>query len=407
MEYVDGENMLQRVKRKGPLPIDEVIHCVLHAARGLEYAHGKNIIHRDIKPSNLLRDKRNGRIKVLDMGLARVDDGEEDDEDAIRLTIPGQMLGTARFMAPEQIEDARKSDIPSDVYSLACTMYYLLRGKAPYSGETIAHTLMAHVNAPIPNLCKKRKDVPAWLGEVFTKMMAKSPDDRYQTMGDLVTEIQNNLGADMHSGHVLVEDEPQSEDDFSKVLREKDDDEGSSLAELYTDKPESDSEPASEEFAAAPPEEAAANATPESPEPVDFDNEEIPDFEEPKPRFTFTSRGTNEEEVDLANADLEDESEQVDGEIVMAQTADFQIVDEADAPQIQKFSEDVAGAQEFQISEKEIEAERNIGVRDYVSEKLTERRRREQVANRRWQIAGVAVGGLIAIGVAVYLIWLR
>jgi serine/threonine protein kinase len=420
MEYVDGENMLERVKRKGPLPIDEVIHCVLHAARGLEYAHGKNIIHRDIKPSNLLRDKRNGRIKVLDMGLARVDDGEEEDEDAIRLTIPGQMLGTARFMAPEQIEDARKSDIPSDVYSLACTMYYLLRGKAPYSGETIAHTLMAHVSAPVPNLCKKRKDVPAWLGEIFTKMMAKSPDDRYQTMGDLVIAVQDNLGADMHSGgqHVLVEDEPQSSDEFSKILKGEQNDEGSSLAELYTESPKHESEPESEKFAEATP--ALVNETADSPNDADEVNladEEIPDFEEPKPRFTFTSRATDDEEVDLNNVDLEeDEPEQVentgesetdgpdapDGEVLMAQTADFQIADEEDSPQVQRFSDEVAGAQEFQFSADELEAERNIGVRDYVSEKLTDRKLREQRANRRLQIGSLAVVGIIAIAVAVY-----
>ncbi|MFP6763158.1 MAG: serine/threonine-protein kinase, partial [Planctomycetaceae bacterium] len=193
MEFVDGENMLARVKRKGPLSIDEVINCILQAARGLDYAHQQGIIHRDIKPSNLLRARSTGRVKVVDLGLARVEEPDEDAEDQIRLTMAGQMLGTARFMAPEQVEDARKADVRSDVYSLACTMYYLLRGKAPYSGETVAHTLMAHVSAAIPDLCRKRPDVPEWIGAVFNRMMAKKPQDRYQSMAELVADIQRHL----------------------------------------------------------------------------------------------------------------------------------------------------------------------------------------------------------------------
>lgn len=228
MEFVDGENMLDRVKRKGQLSVDETVSCVLQAARGLDYAHQKGIVHRDIKPSNFMRDRK-GRVKILDMGLARVEDEEEED-DSMRLTIPGQMLGTARFMAPEQIEDARKSDVRSDVYSLGCTMYFLLRGKAPYSGETVAHTLMAHVSAPIPELCKKRSDVPDWLGDIFKKMLAKKPADRFQSMGDLVEVIQKHLGEE------LIRHEPDHDDDhvdqeYAKVV----DDEGASLEELFSE----------------------------------------------------------------------------------------------------------------------------------------------------------------------------
>ena len=407
MEYVDGENMLERVKRKGPLPIDEVLHCVLHAARGLEYAHGKGIIHRDIKPSNLLRDKRNGRVKVLDMGLARVDDGEEEDEDAIRLTIPGQMLGTARFMAPEQIEDARKSDIRSDVYSLACTMYYLLRGKAPFSGETVAHTLMAHVSAPVPDLCKKRKDVPTWLGSVFNKMMAKKPRDRYQTMGDLVTDIQNYLGADMHAAprqHVLLDEDPNVEDEFSKIISGRYDEEGSSLAELYDEDGESHSEPRREEFAAA--EDARVTSAPANNSSMaDVHDDDIPDFDGPKPRFSFTRRSNDTESVDLDNADLEDDEPEggaaEHGEPLMAQTGDFE-VDEDDAPHVQKFGVEVAAAQVLKFSANEIAAERNSGVRDYVSEKLSQHREMEKRAARRFQIAGITLGGIIAIVTLAY-----
>lgn len=236
MEFVDGENMLDRVKRKGPLSVDEAISVTVQAAKGLDYAHGKGIVHRDIKPSNLLRDRRSGRVKILDLGLARV---EEDDPDAVRLTMPGQMLGTARFMAPEQIEDARIADVRSDLYSLGCTLYFLLRGKAPYSGETIAHTLMAHVTSPIPNLCSKRPDCPGWLGEAFKKMLAKKPADRFATMADFVAlverELSNDLSADtshVASNHVL-DDDMDDNDEFSKLINGRN--EGDSLEQLYSD----------------------------------------------------------------------------------------------------------------------------------------------------------------------------
>ena len=232
MEFVEGENMLERVKRKGPLSVDECISCVLQAARGLDYAHQKGIVHRDIKPSNLLRDRRSQRIKILDMGLARVEEPDEDDE--MRLTMPGQMLGTARFMAPEQIEDARKADVRSDIYSLGCTLHFIMRAKAPYSGETVAHTLMAHVSAPIPDLGRKRDDVPDWLGDVFQKMLAKNPRDRYQTMAELVQVIQYYLGEELtrHDSHVLEEDDVDN-DEYSKLLAQRD--VSASLEYLYLD----------------------------------------------------------------------------------------------------------------------------------------------------------------------------
>lgn len=246
MEFVDGENLLNRVKRKGQLSVDECVSCVLQAARGLDYAHQKGIIHRDIKPSNFMRDRK-GRVKILDMGLARVDEGEDED-DAMRLTVAGQMLGTARFMAPEQIEDARKSDVRSDIYSLGCTMYFLLRGKAPYSGETVAHTLMAHVSAPIPDLCKKRSDVPDWLGAVFQKMLAKKASERFQTMGELVIEIQHHLGEDL-SRHEPEQD--AHDEDYAREIGGSGDDEGASLEELFSED-EPGQQPVGEEFAEAP-----------------------------------------------------------------------------------------------------------------------------------------------------------
>ncbi len=134
MEYVDGTDLSVRVKKDGALPLKEAVDCVLQAARGLEFAHSKGVVHRDIKPANLLQDKA-GVVKVLDMGLARI--GEFDESASAGLTSTGTIMGTAEFMAPEQALDTRTAGAPADIYSLGCTLYYLLTGKAPFTGDTV------------------------------------------------------------------------------------------------------------------------------------------------------------------------------------------------------------------------------------------------------------------------------
>ena len=184
------------------------------------------------------------------MGLARVEDPDEDDE--VRLTMAGQMLGTARFMAPEQIEDARKADVRSDIYSLGCTLHFMLRAKAPYSGETVAHTLMAHVSAPVPDLCAKRQDVPRWLGDVFQKMLAKNARHRYQTMAELIQVVQRHLGEELtkHDDHVLDDEAEAENDEYSKLLSQRD--VGASLEYLYIDPDEAQSDGKEDDFEPPP-----------------------------------------------------------------------------------------------------------------------------------------------------------
>lgn len=394
MEFVDGENMLERVKRKGPLSVDECVSCVLQAARGLAYAHDKGIIHRDIKPSNLLRDRHDARVKVLDMGLARVEEAE-DDEDAMRLTMPGQMLGTARFMSPEQVEDARKADIRSDVYSLGCTLYFLLRAKAPYSGETVAHTLMAHVSAPIPNLCKKRKDVPEWLGEVFAKMLEKKPRDRFQTMGELVVKIQQHLGEDLSrrdDAHVLLDEEPADDDEFSKIIGVRDD-EGSSLDELYSeseDRPSEEFEPAEPDIPDNADELLAGDVAPEADEG---------DVSERPRGFTERSRSSAEQDVDLAAFD---ETEHVDDDgIPTGESSRSEPIDE-------EKPSDISSVQEFRLGDSQMPdpdevaaAGENLsqsGVGEYVMDKLKNRRDQQVASNRRVQLLAFVLVGATVLG---------
>ncbi len=188
MEHVDGKDLAAIVKEKGPLPVAQVVDCILQAARGLQYAHEEGLVHRDIKPANLLVDKK-GTVKILDMGLARIG-GPADEDDKDRLTASGAVMGTCDYMAPEQAFDTHSADDRADIYSLGCTLYRLLAGKSPYSGDTLVQILMAHREAPIPSLRTARADVPEELDGIFQKMVAKCPQDRYQSMTEVVSALE-------------------------------------------------------------------------------------------------------------------------------------------------------------------------------------------------------------------------
>jgi serine/threonine protein kinase len=191
MEYVEGSDLAALVKGEGPMAVDRALDCLEQAARGLKAAHERGIYHRDIKPSNLMLDA--GRtLKILDLGLARMEKEADflgaagPDED---LTRPGALMGTVAFMSPEQAYNAQDADHRSDIYSLGCTLYFLLTGDPPYSGVTRMACLLAHRERPIPDLRRSRPDVPPRLDDALRRMLAKAPEARYQAIDELIAEV--------------------------------------------------------------------------------------------------------------------------------------------------------------------------------------------------------------------------
>ncbi len=183
MELVDGDPLSQLVEREGPLQVEQAADYITQAARGLEYAHRRGLIHRDVKPGNLMLD-RTGTVKILDLGTARFGDASGSE-----LTQAGVIMGTVNYMSPEQARSPGDIDARTDIYSLGCTLYYLLVGRPLYAGDLI-QTLLAHAQEPIPWLRDSRADVPAWLESIFRRMVAKSRDERYGSMSELIAELE-------------------------------------------------------------------------------------------------------------------------------------------------------------------------------------------------------------------------
>jgi serine/threonine protein kinase len=188
MEYVPGDDLGKIVRTQGALSVVKACNFTAQVALGLQHAHEKGMVHRDIKPSNLIlsTDGKKPVVKILDFGLAKMTSEVGLAKD---LTGSQKMMGTPDYVAPEQILDAAKAGIHADIYSLGCTLYYLLTGSPPFPGKSLYEVLHAHSTAAARPLNLVRPEVPAELAAVVAKMMAKDPAKRYRTPGDVAAKL--------------------------------------------------------------------------------------------------------------------------------------------------------------------------------------------------------------------------
>ena len=213
MEYVEGMDLERFVSQVGPLPVDVACDFARQAATGLQHAHQAGLVHRDVKPANLfllnppLPGFTTGRkvepvVKIIDWGLARClrdpsdpNAGACDDTEEQK----GALIGTADYVAPEQARNPTLVDVRADVYSLGCSLYFLLTAQVPFPGTSLMQKLLMHQEKEPPSLRELRADVPEELDAVVRKMMAKDPAERYQIPLLVVTPLRRFCMTDLRS----------------------------------------------------------------------------------------------------------------------------------------------------------------------------------------------------------------
>jgi eukaryotic-like serine/threonine-protein kinase len=192
MEYVAGPNLERHVRRQGALPVGLACEIVFQTANGLQHAFEMGMVHRDIKPANLLLHKEPGadsiQVKILDFGLARLAHRDIAASKTLA-TKETTVMGTPDFLSPEQSRDVHDTDIRSDLYSLGCTFYFLLTGRVPFPGGTTVDKVIRHNSEEPKALEKLRPDVPKKIAKIVRKLMAKNPDERFQTPDELMDAL--------------------------------------------------------------------------------------------------------------------------------------------------------------------------------------------------------------------------
>jgi len=183
-EFIEGTNLRDVVRDEGPLDVPRALRFTAQVAEALEHASERGVVHRDIKPSNIIVTPT-GRARLVDMGLARLPavGGAPD------LTESGMTLGTYDYISPEQARDPRAADVRSDLYSLGCTLFFMLTGRPPFADGTAVQKLLQHQQSPPPPVAADRDDIPIGLGAVVERLLQKQPEDRYQTPAALVADL--------------------------------------------------------------------------------------------------------------------------------------------------------------------------------------------------------------------------
>ena len=185
MEFIEGRDLAELLESPFNMSLKDALKLTCQVCDALDYAHKNNIVHRDIKPANIFVDEE-GTAKVGDLGLAK------DLEDDQSMTQSMQAMGTPYYISPEQATNAKEVDHRTDIYSLGCTLYRLFCGKVPYKGNSSFETVHKHISEPIPDPKKENPELPDTVAEVIQKMMAKKPEERYQSLKE-VSKILSDL----------------------------------------------------------------------------------------------------------------------------------------------------------------------------------------------------------------------
>ena len=202
MEYIDGRDLQRIVKEDGPLSADDAADCIAQAALGLQHSHEAGLIHRDVKPANCLVDLQH-QIKLLDMGLAKF---SETVTGSLSEIFNDSVVGTADYLAPEQARNSQTVDSRADIYSLGCTLYFLLTGQPPFPQGSITERLLKHQKEEPQSIYELRRDAPPALVDLCRRMMTKSADERIQSAHLVAQEIAGWLkrrGVVFHGENVL------------------------------------------------------------------------------------------------------------------------------------------------------------------------------------------------------------
>jgi len=184
-EFIDGVNLRDEVQATGPLDVEPALYYTLQIAHALEHSSSRDVIHRDIKPSNVLITAT-GQVKLVDMGLARLHQVEAGDND---LTASGVMLGTFDYISPEQARDPRVADVRSDLYSLGCTLFFMLTGQPPFPEGTALQKVLRHSTDDPPDVRQFRPELSPRVAALVSKLLAKKPSQRHQSPAELVADL--------------------------------------------------------------------------------------------------------------------------------------------------------------------------------------------------------------------------
>jgi serine/threonine-protein kinase len=226
MEYLNGKTLKEIIRQEGPMPLPRAVEILRQVGGALDAAHAEGVVHRDLKSENIMLLSSSGTdyAKVLDFGIAKIKEPEGEYDPG--LTAPDLVIGTPQYMSPEQCSQSPDIDARSDIYSLGVILYEMLVGHVPFTGGSPTAIMLKHLQQPAPSVLSEREDVPQAIGRVVARALEKRPEDRYQTVEELVEDFTiaagmeaNRLGSSgQHTRAESVPASPVSDDAAEETL---------------------------------------------------------------------------------------------------------------------------------------------------------------------------------------------